>query len=424
MATNPNFLSDADYWARANATPEFVGPPAPARGLAAIAGGSTGWGSRNTGGRPWFIDDLARRMETPEYTYPAGWQPSSMPAYPESGAHMTMPGSREAYQQWGIPPIMMQTSPYATAAYRTFTDPYGQMGVQPLIGFPSAYPHVLPGVPNHPFSQLGFINGMLPQAGFIPFMGLPGLPTAQPRAQAPARVAKVTNTSGVTRTPSVTTVPGVNAEPQEVVEEPLEPTMRGLVLSEPPDMNVPGSPLNVYPRDGSRRDGTRSDWWTGLARPQGDVPVAAPEKPPVYNWRAGLDEPEVVEALEPPIDAPISEADLRAAEEIRARRRASVQSAAEFAREARARVAAAYPLGPNPRTPEAVYDPVYGAGTVAAPTPIASPQAVETPLRAPAMVLDPTYAPEQSLVPPAYPPNPLAAMTGYGQTRPRYFRVE
>lgn len=79
-----------------------------------------------------------------------------MPVTQTSGNVATMPGSREAYENYGIPPVMYQpASPYATTAYRTGVDPYGNMTVQPLIGFPSVYPHVVSGVATSPEARVG-----------------------------------------------------------------------------------------------------------------------------------------------------------------------------------------------------------------------------------------------------------------------------
>lgn len=49
-----------------------------------------------------------------------------------------MPGSLEAYQTYGIPPVMVQSDPYARIAYS-----YGPSGPIPLIGATSVYPHVV-----------------------------------------------------------------------------------------------------------------------------------------------------------------------------------------------------------------------------------------------------------------------------------------
>lgn len=99
--------------------------------------------------------------------------------YPASGAHYAAPGVREAYERYGIPPIMYQRDPYATAAFRTYVDPYGQMSVQPLIGFPSRYPHVVSGVPTDSLARAMSVAG--------PFMAAPvSMQPAKPVAAAKA----------------------------------------------------------------------------------------------------------------------------------------------------------------------------------------------------------------------------------------------
>lgn len=107
--------------------------------------------------------------------------------YPASGAHYAAPGVREAYEQYGIPPIMYQRDPYATAAFRTYVDPYGQMSVQPLIGFPSRYPHVVSGVPTDSLARAMSVAG--------PFM-------AAPISAPPAAPAKTGGTAPARRSPA------------------------------------------------------------------------------------------------------------------------------------------------------------------------------------------------------------------------------
>lgn len=170
--------------------------------IADISGGASNWGTprtpmeqlaaailaTDTGGMNVQQNGYNARAEVPVAAGPAWAGPSPMPAYPSGGNQVTMPGSRAAYEQWGIPPIMMQSSPYATAAYRTYTDPYGQLGVQPLIGFPSAYPHVLSGVPTNPFSMMGMMQAMMPPMpmmwGYPPTMQMPQQPAAPSAPQA------------------------------------------------------------------------------------------------------------------------------------------------------------------------------------------------------------------------------------------------
>lgn len=100
---------------------------------------------------------------------------NNLPAYPASGAHYSAPGARAGYEEYNLPPPVYQRNPYATAAYRTFVDPWGQMMVQPLVGFPSAYPHVLSGVPTNYTNDLGYALSLLGP--------LPQMPMAQPAAQ-------------------------------------------------------------------------------------------------------------------------------------------------------------------------------------------------------------------------------------------------
>lgn len=103
-----------------------------------------------------------------------------MVATQSSGAHYSAPGARAGYEAAGMPPVVYQRNPYATAAFRTTMDPYGNVGVQPLVGFPSQYPHVLNGAVVDPMMR------ELP--GLAPFMQVPVGPTLQ-QATVPARRA-------------------------------------------------------------------------------------------------------------------------------------------------------------------------------------------------------------------------------------------
>ena len=103
-----------------------------------------------------------------------------MVATQSSGAHYSAPGSRAGYEAAGMPPVVYQRNPYATAAFRTTMDPYGNVGVQPLVGFPSQYPHVLNGAVVDPLMR------ELP--GLAPFMQVPASPALQ-QATAPVRRA-------------------------------------------------------------------------------------------------------------------------------------------------------------------------------------------------------------------------------------------
>lgn len=103
-----------------------------------------------------------------------------MVATQSSGAHYSAPGARAGYEAAGMPPVVYQHNPYATAAFRTTMDPYGNVGVQPLVGFPSQYPHVLNGAVVDPMMR------ELP--GLAPFMQVPVDPALQ-QATVPARRA-------------------------------------------------------------------------------------------------------------------------------------------------------------------------------------------------------------------------------------------
>lgn len=103
-----------------------------------------------------------------------------MVATQASGAHYSAPGARAGYEAAGMPPVMQQSNPYATAAFRTTMDPYGNVGVQPLVGFPSQYPHVVNGAVVDPMMR------ELP--GLAPFMQVPVGPALQ-QATVPARRA-------------------------------------------------------------------------------------------------------------------------------------------------------------------------------------------------------------------------------------------
>ena len=103
-----------------------------------------------------------------------------MVATQSSGAHYSAPGARAGYEAAGMPPVVYQRNPYATAAFRTTMDPYGNVGVQPLVGFPSQYPHVLNGAVVDPM--------MREMPGLAPFMQVPVGPALQ-QATAPVRRA-------------------------------------------------------------------------------------------------------------------------------------------------------------------------------------------------------------------------------------------
>lgn len=89
---------------------------------------------------------LAYQMGGPNYMY--GVTPRFGAYYRDDGRtpvpgqiYGNMPGSREGADMFGFWPTMFQSSPYATAS-QMYTP---GLGVMPLIGYPSRYPHVIMG---------------------------------------------------------------------------------------------------------------------------------------------------------------------------------------------------------------------------------------------------------------------------------------
>lgn len=74
-------------------------------------------------------------------------QPPSLmrEARPGIQNYWNAPGAYEAQERYGIPPVLMHRSPYATAGYMAGPDG----SVNPLVGYPSIYPHVLNGTPQN-----------------------------------------------------------------------------------------------------------------------------------------------------------------------------------------------------------------------------------------------------------------------------------
>ncbi len=87
---------------------------------------------------------LVYRMGGPRYMY--GETPEFGARYSDGGIvpgqiYGNMRGSREGADMFGFFPTMFQSSPYATAS-QMYTP---SLGVMPLIGYPSRYPHVIMG---------------------------------------------------------------------------------------------------------------------------------------------------------------------------------------------------------------------------------------------------------------------------------------
>lgn len=151
----------------------------------------------------------------PYYATSGGWYgppvaggPQMLPAVQASGAHYSAPGSREGWIEQGVPPVIYQRSPYATAAFRVTPNPWGGASVAPLVGFPSRYPHVVSGVPMQP--------GSLAMSVAAPYIMRPPAPARQPAA--PARRPAGNGNNQQPNTPPATT-----AQPETPATPPATP---------------------------------------------------------------------------------------------------------------------------------------------------------------------------------------------------------
>ena len=165
------------------------------------------------GSQEWYLPaahpamQLANSVAQAAAAAPAGGYVAApvpgMVATQASGAHYSAPGARAGYEAAGMPPVMLQSNPYATAAFRTTMDPYGNVGVQPLVGFPSQYPHVVNGAVIDPM--------MREMPGLMPFMQVPAGPALQQattpvRRAAPAAPVQRTTTAAPAASPNNTQV--------------------------------------------------------------------------------------------------------------------------------------------------------------------------------------------------------------------------
>ena len=104
--------------------------------------------------------------------------------YPRSGGAYSPVGARAGYEDHGFPPPVHLSNPITTITGRAFTDPYGNLGWQPLQGFPSAYPHVLNGVPVDPIAgTMSLMQRVLPSPVW-PYFPMPPMMS---RGAAPVR---------------------------------------------------------------------------------------------------------------------------------------------------------------------------------------------------------------------------------------------
>jgi len=124
---------------------------------------------------------LVYQMGGPRYMY--GETPRYGAYYSDGGTvpgqiYGNMRGSREGADMFGFFPTMFQSSPYATAS-QMYTP---SLGVMPLIGYPSRYPHVIMGgytdygapIANQamnmmlPLLMMGLYRQMFPMPGAAP----------------------------------------------------------------------------------------------------------------------------------------------------------------------------------------------------------------------------------------------------------------
>lgn len=198
--------------------------------------------------------------------------PRNLDAYLSSGAHYSPPGAMEGFVDYNLPPTIQQRDPNATAAYRTFVNPWGQMVVQPLVGFPSRYPHVLSGVPTDFQNEVGYISSLLgPLAVWTPQAA--GRSPAGQASPAPARRGgSKSGTSNATTPASNPALPSATPTraPQAGYGDPMQSDAQWGRKAIPPTVSAlqptVQAPVSAGPVSG--------DWWTGLAMPPRETAVA------------------------------------------------------------------------------------------------------------------------------------------------------
>lgn len=107
-------------------------------------------------------------QQQPRAQQPTGMrQPPSLPGAEVLDRNVyNMTGSRDAHERYGVPPVLVQSDPFARIAYNV-----GLGGsVSPMVGYPSVYPHVLNGVvergmPAYLDQVAAYRNSLLPYMG-------------------------------------------------------------------------------------------------------------------------------------------------------------------------------------------------------------------------------------------------------------------
>jgi hypothetical protein len=178
---------------------------------------------------------LAYQMGGPNYMY--GVTPRFGAYYRDDGRtpvpgqiYGNMPGSREGADMFGFWPTMFQSSPYATAS-QMYTP---GLGVMPLIGYPSRYPHVImggytdygAGIGNQamgmmlPLLMMGLYRQMFPMPGMPGAMGVAGGAGGRGGAGGGRRGGGAGSGAGSSDASSVTIEPASAIVPQDMQPTP------------------------------------------------------------------------------------------------------------------------------------------------------------------------------------------------------------
>lgn len=233
------------------------------------------------------------------FDQPASWNVPG-PVYQRSGTNVLMPGSRAGYEEYGIPPIVRQSNPFTSTAWRSYIDPFGQMQVQPLVGFPSQYPHVLSGVPQNPMMSVYEGLGPLLQFAMLPYMmgfRMPGMGAA-PRAAAGGGGGTRAAKSAPVSAPASLPAPAAQtpAQPKPVAAPTAEDVLGGWAradwMIEPQDTGIQYPWMYAY------------DPYTNKGpMPSGQAAAPAPAPAPMQATPAPTPAPP---ALQPYMPAPLS----------------------------------------------------------------------------------------------------------------------
>ena len=168
-------------------------------------------------------------------------QPPSLmrEARPGIQNYWNAPGAYEAQERYGIPPVLMQRSPYATAGYMAGPDG----SVNPLVGYPSIYPHVLNGTPQN-YAAPAMANAWSVLGPWLAPPAQNGMAQELLRAmtqRTPRRAAGGTGGGGTQRT----TPAQKTAAPQQQPDTP-NPPMGPNAGSQRPPVTAPAEVRGVY----------------------------------------------------------------------------------------------------------------------------------------------------------------------------------